>query len=73
MQRDRNFTDYEDLEARYDLRPSVWIEPKGKWDAGRVELVQIPSPNETNDNIVAYWVPDNPPSPRTPFDNAYRL
>jgi periplasmic glucans biosynthesis protein len=73
MQRDRNFNDYEDLEARYELRPSVWIEPKGKWDAGRVELVQIPSPNETNDNVVAYWVPDNPPAPRTAFDIAYRL
>jgi glucans biosynthesis protein len=73
MQRDRNFSDFEDLEARYELRPSVWIEPKGKWEGGRVELVQIPSPNETNDNIVAYWVPDNPPAPRTPFDIAYRL
>jgi len=73
MQRDRDFSDYEDLEARYELRPSVWIEPKGKWEAGRVELVQIPSPNETNDNIVAYWVPDNPPAPRAPFDIAYRL
>ncbi len=58
MQRDRSFASYEDLEARYELRPSVWIEPKGHWGAGRVELVQIPTPDETNDNIVAYWVPD---------------
>ena len=58
MQRDRNFSSYEDLEARYELRPSIWIEPASKWGAGRVELVQIPTPNEANDNIVAYWVPN---------------
>ena len=57
VQRDRAFGSYEDLEARYELRPSVWVEPVGSWGAGRVELVQIPTPDETNDNIVAYWVP----------------
>ena len=35
----------------------MWVEPVGSWGAGRVELVQIPTPDETNDNIVAYWVP----------------
>ena len=40
------------------LRPSAWVEPIGEWGPGRVELVQIPTPDETNDNIVAYWVPD---------------
>ena len=73
MQRDRDFTNYQDLEARYDLRPSAWNEPKGKWGAGRVELVQIPSPDETNDNIVAYWIPDSPPAIKQPFDYEYRV
>lgn len=73
MQRDRDFTHYEDLEARYDQRPSVWVSPRGDWGAGRVELVQIPTPNETNDNIVAYWVPNVPPKPREPFDFNYRI
>jgi periplasmic glucans biosynthesis protein len=73
VQRDRSFANYQDLEARYDLRPSGWIEPRGKWGAGRVELVQIPTPDETNDNIVAYWVPDNPPPPGQPLDLDYRL
>jgi periplasmic glucans biosynthesis protein len=73
MQRDRDFGHYEDLEARYDLRPSTWVQPKGNWGAGRVELVQIPSPDETNDNIVAYWVPDAPPPPKTALDLEYRL
>ena len=73
MQRDRDFSHYEDLEARYDLRPSAWVQPKGNWGAGRVELVQIPSPDETNDNIVAYWVPDAPPAPKKAFDLEYRV
>jgi glucan biosynthesis protein len=44
MQRDRLFENYQDLEARYELRPSAWIEPRGNWGKGRVELVQIPTP-----------------------------
>jgi glucans biosynthesis protein len=73
IQRDRSFTSYEDPEARYDLRPSAWVEPLGSWGPGRVELVQIHTPNETNDNIVAYWVPETLPTPGEPFDFAYRL
>ena len=73
MQRDRAPTSYEDPEALYERRPSLWVEPVGSWGAGRVELVQIPTPDETNDNIVAYWVPDQPPQARKPFDIAYRL
>jgi glucans biosynthesis protein len=73
MQRDRAFSHYEDLEARYDNRPSAWVEPKGSWGPGRVELVQIPSPDESNDNIVAYWVPDNAPQPKQPWDIEYRI
>jgi glucans biosynthesis protein len=73
MQRDRNFSHYEDLEARYDARPSAWIEPKGEWGPGRVELVQIPVTDETNDNIVAYWIPENPPKPQEPYNLEYRI
>ena len=73
MQRDRNFGSYEDSEARYELRPSAWIEPVGSWGPGRVELVQLNTPDETNDNIVAYWVPDPLPATGQPLDLAYRL
>ncbi|MGH8729875.1 MAG: glucan biosynthesis protein G [Burkholderiales bacterium] len=72
MQRDRDFESYEDLEARFELRPNAWVKPLGSWGSGRVELVQIPTPDESNDNIVAFWVPDNPP-PGQPYDFAYRL
>lgn len=73
MQRDRAFHQYEDLEARYELRPSAWVAPKGDWGPGRVELVLIPTPNETNDNIVAYWVPDTPPKRGEPLAFRYTL
>lgn len=73
MQRDRDFSHYEDLQARYDLRPSAWVEPRGSWGTGKLELVQIPSPDESNDNIVAYWVPDVAPQPRQPLDLDYRI
>ena len=73
MQRDRDYARYEDTEVRHELRPSVWVAPRGEWGPGRVELVQIPVPDETNDNVVAYWVPDTPPGPHQPYDFAYRL
>jgi len=73
MQRDRAFASYEDSEAQYDRRPSVWITPKGSWGPGRVELLQLPTPDETNDNIVAYWVPERTPPVGQPIDVAYRM
>jgi glucans biosynthesis protein len=60
LQRDIDFDHYQDLEARYDRRPSVWVSPKGDWGEGHLELVQIPTDSEYNDNIVAYWVPQRP-------------
>ncbi|WP_416362361.1 glucans biosynthesis protein MdoG [Nitrosomonas sp.] len=61
LQRGRQFLRFEDLDDRYDLRPSAWITPKGEWGKGRVELVEIPTNDETNDNIVAFWTPDQLP------------
>ena len=73
MQRDRSFASYEDVEARYERRPSAWIKPLGDWGPGRVELVQLPTPDETHDNIVAYWVPATLPAPGQPLEVAYEL
>ena len=73
MQRDRAFASYEDVEARYERRPSAWIVPDGNWGPGRVELLQLPAPDETHDNIVAYWVPAVAPAPGQPLDIAYRI
>src|SRR5439155_18746334 len=49
MQRDRAFSSYEDVEARYERRPSAWVVPVGRWGPGRVELLQLPTPDETHD------------------------
>lgn len=60
VQRQRAFSAYDDVEARYDLRPSAWIEPRSDWGTGAVVLVEIPTQNEFHDNIVAFWRPDAP-------------
>ena len=73
MQRDRSPASYEDPETLYERRPSSWVEPIGNWGAGRIELVQIPTPDETNDNIVAYWVSDTPYTGKKPLNFAYKL
>jgi len=61
IQRDRRFADYQDDGAFYDRRPSAWVEPRGEWGKGAVQLVQIPTHDETFDNIVAYWTPERAP------------
>ena len=73
MQRDRSFTSYEDVEAHYERRPSAWVRPLGEWGPGRVELLQLPTPDETHDNVVAYWVPAKLPAPGQPLDFAYEI
>lgn len=73
VQRDRDFDHYQDLEARPELRPSVWITPGGRWGEGRVELVEIPSPDEIHDNIVAFWVPARPFQPGDAASFSYSM
>lgn len=73
MQRDRSFASYQDLEALYHKRPSYWIEPFGSWGEGRVELVEIPTTDETHDNIVCYWRPHAPLLPGERFSFSYNI
>lgn len=73
MQRDRAFASYEDTEARYERRPSAWVRPLSDWGPGRVELLQLPTPDETHDNVAAYWVPAQLPPPGTPLDFSYEI
>ncbi|MBW4093400.1 MAG: glucan biosynthesis protein [Proteobacteria bacterium] len=73
LQRERAFADYEDLEGHYEKRPSLWVEPHGAWGAGAVDLVEIPTDSETNDNIVAFWRPQQPLAAKSRFDARYRL
>jgi glucans biosynthesis protein len=57
VQRSRDQSDFQDFENQYERRPSAWVTPKGTWGPGGVELVEIPSGRESNDNIVAFWRP----------------
>jgi glucans biosynthesis protein len=49
------------------------VEPIGNWDEGQVNLVEIPTTDETNDNIVAFWTPKNELKPQEPFAFGYRI
>ncbi|TWT32123.1 glucan biosynthesis protein [Blastopirellula retiformator] len=78
LQRDHDFDHYQDDGVFYDLRPSVWVEPKlgadGKgWGKGSVMLVEIPTVDETFDNIVAFWNPTEKPQPGQEVEFGYKL
>jgi periplasmic glucans biosynthesis protein len=73
LQRERRFECYEDLEAFYHMRPSAWVEPVGLWGEGSVRLVELHTPDEASDNIVAFWVPAALPPPGEPIELSYRL
>jgi glucans biosynthesis protein len=73
LQRGREFGRFEDLDDRYDKRPSAWVEPKGDWGKGTVDLVEIPTADETNDNIVAFWNPEKMPAAGEALEHDYRL
>jgi periplasmic glucans biosynthesis protein len=57
LQRDRNWDHYQDDGVYYDRRPNLWVEPKSGWGKGAVQLFEIPTVDETSDNIVAFWNP----------------
>jgi glucans biosynthesis protein len=73
LQRDRQFEHYDDLEAYYQQRPSTWVEPIGNWGPGSVRLVELPTEGETDDNIVAFWVPEQLPPAGEPIVYEYNL
>ena len=72
-QRERSLLDYQDLEANYEKRPTLWCEPIGDWGQGAVMLVEIPSDREVNDNMVAFWRPKDKLSAKGEYILAYRL
>ena len=72
MQRDRNFENYRDDGVFYERRLSLWVEPKGDWGRARCSSWSCP-PNETFDNIVAFWNPAEPARPGEERLFSYRL
>lgn len=73
LQRDRNFDHYQDDGVFYDRRPSAWVEPKSGWGKGSIQLVEIPTEDETFDNIVAFWNPEQKPQAGQELLFSYRL
>ncbi|WP_242110659.1 glucan biosynthesis protein [Luteimonas aquatica] len=73
LQRDRDFDHYQDDGVFYDKRPCLWVEPKQGWGKGSVQLVEIPTLDETFDNIVAFWNPQQPVRPGEELLFGYRL
>lgn len=73
MQRKRGFAAYDDLEAHYEQRPSLWVEPIGDWGEGAIRLVEIPAGQEIHDNIVAFWRPGQPLKAKGEYSYTYRL
>jgi len=49
------------------------VEPKSGWGKGSVQLVELPTPDETFDNIVAFWNPVDKPSGGQELLFGYRL
>jgi periplasmic glucans biosynthesis protein len=77
LQRDRNWDHYQDDGVYYDRRPSLWVEPKSAnhdgWGKGAVQLFEIPTGDETSDNIVAFWNPAEKTKPGQEMLFSYRL
>lgn len=73
LQRDADFRSYMDAEAGYGTRPSAWVEPQEDWGRGHVVLTQLPTPDETNDNIVAFWTPAEPLPGSQPREFNYQV
>ncbi|MGF7148368.1 glucans biosynthesis protein [Sphingomonas zeicaulis] len=73
LQRDRAFDHYQDDAVFYEKRPSLWIEPRGKWGRGAVTLFQFPTDSEYNDNVAAFWTPAAAPTAGQRLSYDYRL
>ena len=73
LQRHRAFADYQDLDAHYERRPSLWVETIGYWGSGAVQLVEIPSKTDYHDNVVAFWRPNQAIPAQSEDRRTYRL
>ncbi len=73
IQRDRQFAHYQDIELNYEERPSYWIEPEDDWGEGRIELIELATKDETFDNIIVAFVPNEPADAKKPFSFNYRM
>ena len=73
LQRDRDFTDYQDNFNLYHQTPTVWVEPRGRWGDGDMHLLELSTQYEGLDNIVAFWDPKMKPLPLQPYRFSYTM
>lgn len=73
VQRKRDLAAYTDVEADYHRRPNVWVQPTSDWGAGHLSLIEIPTANEYNDNIVVFWKPAEAWQPGQVYGVSYNM
>jgi periplasmic glucans biosynthesis protein len=73
IQRERYFASYQDMDLQYEKRPSLWIEPLGDWGDGSIDLIELPAPEEFNENIVCFWRPKDGLGPGIGHRFRYRM
>jgi periplasmic glucans biosynthesis protein len=73
IQKERSFAAYQDLDAQFERRPSLWIEPLGDWGEGSIDLIELPAPEEFNENIVCFWRPKDGLNPVIGHRFRYRM
>jgi periplasmic glucans biosynthesis protein len=73
MQRERYFASYQDADLQHEKRPSLWIEPIGDWGEGSIDLIELPAPEEFNENIVCFWRPKDGLGPGIGHRYRYRM
>ncbi len=72
VQRNREFLFYQDDDQHFEMKPTIWIEPLSEFGVGVVQLIEIPTEADFNQNIVAFWRPKNPLQPGQEVNIAYR-
>ena len=72
-QRDTQLDHFNDNEAKYHLRPSIWVEPTTEWGSGAIYLLELPAEHEGIDNIAVWWTPSDHIAPQTAFPLSYRV
>ncbi len=73
IQRDRDFQHYQDLEKKYNVRPSSWVTPHGDWGKGAYQLTQLVTNNKDTDNVILFWCPSQKPNVGDRMDVSYTV
>ena len=73
IQKERSFASFQDIDQQFEKRPSLWIEPLGDWGEGSIDLIELPAPEEINENIVCFWRPKDGLGPGIGHRYRYRM